>query len=1529
MRGKRSSFKNRVLSVLLAAGIVCSLGLAPAGTPHVHTEACFLLSPEQKVQTCGVRDSAHTHDAVCYDASGDLVCELEELEEHVHGEDCYGQVLVCGREEHTHDGNCGLEEDPPVCDKEEHVHSDECWQSGLICSLPETEERHQHSEGCFEIIPAQYSEEPLCGFSEESGPEDGEDPPEPGSGEDSVPEDPDGENASPPAEPEAEEPPEDGNAAAPEGNGTPAPEDGSMSGSGEEPGDDGMSDPEGKPENGGTSAPEDGSLPGSGEKPGDGGTAAPEEDDASGSGETPGGDIPPAPGEEPDGGSAAEPEAPPEDEQTAAPEDPPAAEDDPASPEDGTFVFEIRDGMHVLWTISGVPEHDPQGEQPDFEGSPAADSSPRLNDFLEGIDVLDEEGNPVTEENLKSGERYDFKLRFKELPEQEKIFRPATEEELRALGLTDEEIEGGPWMYVELGEDVSAEGGTASSDDNLRVSKDGKYLLVKYEGDESQQMDSVEVDFFATLEKGTDPEGFHVLEGETGTWKPQPAQDPYVQKKGVYNPGTHCIDYEIQICNPGTEELSSVTLNDAFTDSETGKMPSLVQGSVKLGSEPLPDSSVSADPGQLHFKDIGPVPAGTCTVLTYSLDVSEQMKDLENSSTFWVDNTVVMSVQGHEDDTDSSRTDVYRPSLDKIGYGNGEFWGADPTIRWNIDAYDPYSSLADTVFTEHLPPGITFADIVGVLFRESVDGNMQDLQVYVNTEKKHTFDELLKFMHQGANENEVIFDFRSMPQELKDKIFKNGGHRLYLSVITEAPGPGVYENTVTAALPSDGGVERSADFAAVLTFDGVSVQKSGHLAEDGKQMEYEIQMRVGPNIPDGGSEYGIGAGLIDLVSVTPEAGRVGRLDIDEGLTIESVTAKYDGGTWEFTKDGDSGHEFAVRSVATFGTADDGALSDNEKRGFKDRGNYFTAIILNPQYEEKYTLPNGTSVPWRVWGKWPEELASKDVTVTFKYRLDPGKAYFVNSGKNTREPFEDCSTLADYLKKKGDIVLDNYATGAVKGAVSSRGYSHNLVVPVSKKATDHVDLVDGEKYVTYEVSFRNGRENDGAVPHSAENIVFHDVFDSRMEYVSGSLVVKAAAVDGTAETFQYGGVISGNEITIPWKELLSVSSGKTLEEVFHEQTSDWNCTFTYELRPGPGMPSDQSKVEITNNSWMTFGTGPCETDHGQAAIDFPTGVLTKRSALEEGKVAFYVEINEQSQDLDPESETLTVRDAPENLKYLRYVQGSLKVEVFRGGSWTELTEGVTETVKEDGSFELTVPDETHLRLHYSYELTEDSAGKTDVEITNTVQIGNSGPSDGDTWTFTETEIHSSHTESHNTKFTLKKVRSGDDVPVSGAKFVLYAHNLAGLVDEAVQQEVRDSGLPEEYSYGGRAYFPAAVFETGGDGTCVITWTLLKTNVTYLLAEASVPEGYERLEGMIAVKVGEDEKITFLDGGGDLVHAGENGLIVENTYGAINLPMTGGAGAGAWAAAGAVLYAALAAAAAATRRKKTGAQESCRK
>ncbi len=179
------SFQKRITALLLSnkrhtryvAMVACMAVAVVFGVTVGLTQEGQAKTHEEKVLDCQYSGGgAHTHDASCYDADGNLVCTLAEREYHVHDDSCYASEthVVCGMEEgegaHTHDESCYDEEGNLVCGLEEsegHVHTDECYQTDtwLACGKEEVTEEHVHGEGCFKTIivedePAEAPAEP-------------------------------------------------------------------------------------------------------------------------------------------------------------------------------------------------------------------------------------------------------------------------------------------------------------------------------------------------------------------------------------------------------------------------------------------------------------------------------------------------------------------------------------------------------------------------------------------------------------------------------------------------------------------------------------------------------------------------------------------------------------------------------------------------------------------------------------------------------------------------------------------------------------------------------------------------------------------------------------------------------------------------------------------------------------------------------------------------------------------------------------------------------------------------------------------------------------------------------------------------------------------------------------------------------------------------------------------------------------------------------------------------------------------------
>ena len=124
---------------------------------HTHTEECYVETTSPQY-SCNVETAIHSHNELCYDSAGNIVCALQELAEHTHSDDCYTTetTLTCLLPEDYHrhtDGCIEIQQGRLICTTEEtegHAHGDECYETAQVqtCTLDESEE-HTHSAECF------------------------------------------------------------------------------------------------------------------------------------------------------------------------------------------------------------------------------------------------------------------------------------------------------------------------------------------------------------------------------------------------------------------------------------------------------------------------------------------------------------------------------------------------------------------------------------------------------------------------------------------------------------------------------------------------------------------------------------------------------------------------------------------------------------------------------------------------------------------------------------------------------------------------------------------------------------------------------------------------------------------------------------------------------------------------------------------------------------------------------------------------------------------------------------------------------------------------------------------------------------------------------------------------------------------------------------------------------------------------------------------------------------------------------------
>lgn len=118
---------------------------------HVHSESCYTQETVSSWLCTLDTPVAHTHDAMCVDNSGNLICQIAEAEAHVHEESCW---TVTG---HTHGEGCSDPEGDLTCQLQETPE-----KKTLVCTIPELGV-HQHTLEC---ISTTVQDTLICGQEE-------------------------------------------------------------------------------------------------------------------------------------------------------------------------------------------------------------------------------------------------------------------------------------------------------------------------------------------------------------------------------------------------------------------------------------------------------------------------------------------------------------------------------------------------------------------------------------------------------------------------------------------------------------------------------------------------------------------------------------------------------------------------------------------------------------------------------------------------------------------------------------------------------------------------------------------------------------------------------------------------------------------------------------------------------------------------------------------------------------------------------------------------------------------------------------------------------------------------------------------------------------------------------------------------------------------------------------------------------------------------------------------------------------------
>ena len=179
--------------------------------------------------------------------------------------------------------------------------------------------------------------------------------------------------------------------------------------------------------------------------------------------------------------------------------------------------------------------------------------------------------------------------------------------------------------------------------------------------------------------------------------------------------------------------------------------------------------------------------------------------------------------------------------------------------------------------------------------------------------------------------------------------------------------------------------------------------------------------------------------------------------------------------------------------------------------------------------------------------------------------------------------------------------------------------------------------------------------------------------------------------------------------------------------------------------------------------------------------------------------------------------------------------SVQLEKEENGVWSVLhniqwtahteTDSVDPNVKK-AFIEMQVPDSTHLRLTYSYQINSSMADG--ITLTNSATLEGHENESGDDNTHIESQDFETFGESTFEEFWLIKTDKKDGIPLSNAVFTVY-------IWDAVNEEW--SATPKTYTTNADGKITIKVTDTYDNGTRVY-----QTDTAYCIMETTAPPGY---------------------------------------------------------------------------------------
>jgi fimbrial isopeptide formation D2 family protein len=451
--------------------------------------------------------------------------------------------------------------------------------------------------------------------------------------------------------------------------------------------------------------------------------------------------------------------------------------------------------------------------------------------------------------------------------------------------------------------------------------------------------------------------------------------------------------------------------------------------------------------------------------------------------------------------------------------------------------------------------------------------------------------------------------------------------------------------------------------------------------------------------------------------------------------------------------------------------------------------------------------------------------------------------------------DDGYTLEEVLDGGG--FMNNTARVYVAGSLRGTSVGRINGVPLHKSG------VQGEnKTIDYTVTLRNeDHVTNGQIMNAAalRSMVFTDTFDSRLEYVPGSLKLEVMSYQTSSspgtlrDTFWYTGTVSGNSLSVTADNFVD-ASGRTLSSC-----AAWACGnnlfFTYQLRVKDQYNDiTATSMDFDNTASLSWGSGDGQTLTASTTVNYKTGLLKKGlvDAPEDGELLgngnvlkYQIELNPRENDLDATSDTLTVLDTlPDCLNVIWDTTDTVNVV----GEYWDSTTSTWRTLADDDwqksyyydksldahVLKFQIPDRRHVRITYSCQVTEYGEN---VEIVNQVSILGQTTVQDSVESIFQVHAKSGTASSDIQQFAIIKTDSTTHTAMQGVAFVLYSaeNHTDRTPPEGVDSSISDSS--------GNTYYYYGEYVTNNRGYCLIQG--LSKNGKYILRELKAPLGYQKM------------------------------------------------------------------------------------